>query len=108
MILEILISLFLIAGSLLIFVASIGILRLPDIYMRMHALTKASSLGIMFLLFGAMLYYPTFSVILKAFAIIIFLYLTIPVSANLLGKSALEMNAFQWTKKNKMEKDDGR
>lgn len=98
MIIEILISLFLLAGSLLIFIASIGILRLPDIYMRMHALTKASSLGIMLLLIGVMIYYPSFSVIIKSFAVIIFLYLTIPVSANLLGKSALEMDAFRWTK----------
>ncbi len=106
MINEIIILVFLISGSLLIFIASIGILRLPDIYMRLHASTKATSLGVMLLLTGAMIYYPTFSVIFKSLAIIIFLYLTIPVSANLLGKSALEMNAFRWTIGEKKKPDE--
>ena len=106
MINEIIILVFLISGSLLIFIASIGILRLPDIYMRLHASTKATSLGVMLLLTGAMIYYPTFSVISKSLAVIVFLYLTIPVSANLLGKSALEMNAFQWTKGKKKKPDE--
>lgn len=105
MINEIIISVFLISGSLLIFIASIGILRLPDIYMRMHASTKATSLGVMLLLTGAMIYYPTFSVIFKSLAVIVFLYLTIPVSANLLGKSALEVNAYRWTKTKKKSPD---
>ena len=98
MIQDILVSIFIIIGSLWMLIASIGIIRLPDIYMRIHALTKSSSLGLMFLLFGVMIYYPGFSVIIKSFAIIVFLYLTLPVSANLLGKSAIDSNAFFWKK----------
>ncbi|MFW5821139.1 MAG: monovalent cation/H(+) antiporter subunit G [Bacteroidota bacterium] len=106
MIREIIISVFLISGSLLIFIAGIGILRLPDIYMRMHALTKATSLAIMLMLIGAGIYFPVLSVFFKALIIIVFLYLTIPVAANLLGKSFLEMKSPQRTRKKKKEADE--
>lgn len=100
MISEIISSIFLLAGAFLILIASIGILRMPDIYMRMHAATKAVSLGIMLMLMGISVYYPQFSIIIKSLAIIIFLYLTMPVSASLLGRSSLEMNLPQWKRKN--------
>lgn len=106
MIREIIISVFLIAGSIFIFIAGIGILRMPDIYIRMHALTKATSLGIMLLLIGGSFYFPVFSFIFKSLAIIVFLYLTIPVSAHLLGKSFLEMKSSQSTLKKKKEADE--
>ncbi len=105
MIREIIISVFLISGSLFIFIAGIGILRMPDIYMRMHALTKATSLGIMLLLIGGSIYYPVPGVVLKSLAIIVFYYLTIPVSAQLLGKSFLEMKPFDSNKKKKKKKE---
>ncbi len=98
---EIITSIFILAGSFFILVAAIGLLRMPDIYMRMHAATKAVSLGIMLMLIGVSLHYPQFSVILKSVAIIIFLYLTMPVSASLLGRSSLEMNLPQWRRKDK-------
>lgn len=107
MIKEILISFFVVTGSLFILVASIGLLRMPDIYTRMHAATKATSWGIMLILFGVMIYYPSLGIIMKSLLIIIFLYLTTPVAANLLGKTSLEMGLPVWLKKNeRSEKGD--
>lgn len=106
MIIEIFISFFLIAGSAFVLIASIGILRMPDIYMRLHASTKATSLGLTLLLTGLMIFDPVISTIIKSLAVIIFLYLTIPVSANLLGKSALEMKSFQWQKEKDKKAND--
>lgn len=103
MIAEIIISVLLIAGAAFILIASIGILRMPDIYMRMHAATKAPSLGIMLMLFAAMIYFPEAGLIVKSFLIIIFLYLTTPVAANLLARTSLEMGIPVWLKKEKKE-----
>lgn len=100
MIRELFISVFLVTGSLFILVASIGLLRMPDIYTRMHAATKATSWGIMLILVGVMIYFPTTAIIIKSLLIIIFLYLTTPVAANLLGKTSLEMGIPVWLKKN--------
>jgi multicomponent Na+:H+ antiporter subunit G len=101
MIVEIVVSVFLIAGSFFIFVAGIGILKMPDIFLRMHAATKATSLGIMLILFGVMILYPTAAVIVKSFIIIVFLYLTTPVAASLLGKTLLDMGISFWRKNTK-------
>jgi multicomponent Na+:H+ antiporter subunit G len=101
MIVELIISVLLITGALFILIASIGILRMPDIYMRMHAATKAPSLGIMLMLLGAMIYFPSAGLIIKSFLIIIFLYLTTPVAANLLARTSLEMGIPVWLKKDR-------
>ena len=98
MILEIIGSVFLLAGSLFMLIASLGVFRLPDVFMRMHASTKAVSMGMMLLLVGVSVLIPDISVIGKSLAIIIFFYLTLPVSTNLLGKSALDMNLKRWEK----------
>lgn len=106
MILEIIGSVFLLAGSLFMLIASLGVFRLPDVFMRIHASTKAVSMGMMLLLVGVSVLMPHISVIGKSLAIIIFFYLTLPVSANLLGKSALDMNLKRWVKNKKAENNN--
>lgn len=98
MITELILSFFIIAGSFLMLIAGIGVLRMPDIFMRMHASTKAPSLGIMLILIAVMITFPDIYTILKSLLVILFLYITIPVSANLLGKSSLDMRLPQWKK----------
>jgi len=96
MIFELLISVFMVLGSFLILIAALGVLRLPDIFMRLHAATKATSLGILLLLIAVTIHYPDWTVIVKSLAIIIFIYLTIPVSASMLGKSSLDTDLPRW------------
>ena len=108
MIKEILVSVFILAGSLFILIASIGIVKMPDIYTRMHAATKATSWGIMLILLGVMIFFPFPGIIIKSILIIIFLYLTTPVAANLLGKSSLEMGLPVWLNKEKQYEKEKR
>jgi multicomponent Na+:H+ antiporter subunit G len=105
---EIIISVFVLLGSFLILIAGIGVVRMPDLYMRMHAATKAPSMGFMLTLIGLMIYSPTLVVLLKSIAIILFLYITMPVSASLLGKSSLDMNLPQWRRNKQKEERAGR
>ena len=100
MIKEIITSILILAGALFMLLASLGIFRMPDIFMRMHAATKAVSMGMMLLLVALSVYFPTLPVILKSLAAIIFFYLTLPVSASLLGRTAREMGLKQWRRKN--------
>lgn len=85
---EILTAILMLAGGVFCLVASVGMLRLPDTIIRMHAATKAGALGsgLMFLALAS--YYMELSTTLRAFAAIIFLLLTAPVAAHLIGRAA--------------------
>src|SRR5690606_8370439 len=75
-------------GALFSLIAAIGILRLPDLYTRMHAASKAGTLGSGLMLFAIAVVAFDAAVILRALAGFAFLLLTGPVSAHLLARAA--------------------
>jgi multicomponent Na+:H+ antiporter subunit G len=85
---EIITALFLIFGSLFSLVAALGMLRLPDTVIRMHAATKAGTLGAGLILVGEAIFYAELGIALRALAAITFLLLTAPVAAHLIGRAA--------------------
>jgi len=86
-----LIAIFLLIGSFFTLVGSIGLVKLPDFFMRLHGPTKATTLGVGAMLVASMLYYFTYhnAVRLNEVLIIVFLFMTAPVSAHLMSKAAL-------------------
>ena len=78
----------LVIGALFALIASIGVLRLPDVYMRMHAASKAGTLGSGLMLLAIALFSQDLSVASRAVAGVVFFLLTAPVSAHLLAKAA--------------------
>ena len=79
-------------GSVLMLVAAIGIVRLPDLLCRSHAVAKASTLGI-FLLLAALWLHPTDGPTgLKVLLAVIFQLVTIPLSSHLVGLLTLRKN----------------
>ncbi len=84
---DIFISVLIVLGALLILIAAIGLLRFKDIYSRIHAATKATSLGILLLLVGVIFYFGDWNVTLKSVLIIVFVYLTSPLAAHSIAKS---------------------
>ena len=86
----------LILGALFVLVSAIGILRLPDLYMRMHATTKTTSMGITGILIAVMILFPDFSTILKGLLIIVFIYLTTPLGAHMIAKAGIMLNIKKW------------
>ncbi len=78
----------LLLGALFCFIAAVGLLRLPDLYTRMHAASKAGALGSGLMLVAVALYALDLSVATRAVAGFVFLLLTTPVSAHLLARSA--------------------
>ena len=84
-------------GALAILVAAIGILRMPDFYLRLSVTVKAATLGGGLLLLSAAFYFPEeVSVTTKALAIIFFLILTAPVAAHLIARTAYLIKTEQW------------
>jgi len=75
------------AGALLTLVAAVGVLRFPDVLARMHALTKASTLGFVLLAVGAALSLRTANDITSALLAAGLQLLTLPVAANLISRS---------------------
>jgi multicomponent Na+:H+ antiporter subunit G len=75
-------------GAVLSLLAAIGVLRLPDVFTRMQASTKASTLGLGCLLSGLALEFPELSFVIRAASIGAFLMLTAPVAAHVIARAA--------------------
>ncbi len=90
LIVNIIIILLLLSGGFITLSASIGILRFPDIYTRLHAATKASTLGVTSILIAAFLYLFVKEDIVsgKLLLGIVFILITAPVSAHMIGRAA--------------------
>lgn len=89
MLVEAAVSVLLLIGALFLFVGSLGLAKLPDFMQRLHAPTKATTLGIGATLIASMLYFllveddPSVHELLIA----VFLFLTAPVTAHMLSKA---------------------
>ena len=81
-------SLSLVVGGLFSVLAAVGVLRLPDLYTRMHAASKAGVVGAGLVLIAVALVSLDAAVALRAVLGIVFLLLTTPVSAHLLARAA--------------------
>jgi multicomponent Na+:H+ antiporter subunit G len=93
-----LIALLLLGGTFFALVAAIGVVRMPDIYMRLSASSKASTLGASFILAAVALFFGTTAVTGKVLAIIAFTLLTAPVAAHMLGRAAYFSGVPLWDK----------
>jgi multicomponent Na+:H+ antiporter subunit G len=85
--LEVLIGLLLLGGGGFVLVAAIGIVRLPDLLTRMHASTKAGTLGSLLILVALAIFVGTAPVISKVVATALFLLLTAPIAAHMIGRA---------------------
>lgn len=91
-VLEFSIAALLVVGGVFILVGSIGLARFPDFFMRLHAPTKASTLGVGGVLLASMLWHLSLDQwALRELLITLFLFVTAPVSANLMAQAALHL-----------------
>ena len=77
-----------IAGATLALLAAVGVLRMPDLFTRMQASTKAATLGLGCLLAGLVLSLPELSVFIRAGTVAAFVMLTTPVAAHVIARAA--------------------
>ncbi len=87
-ILEIFVAIFLILGTAIRLLSSIGLLRFGDVYLRMHASTKASTLGIGFILVATALYFGEALITIKLVALLVIYFFTSPTGTQVLAHAA--------------------
>jgi len=80
-------------GAVMILLAAAGLLRLPDVYTRSHAAGKAATLGVCGILLGCALGLAETGAWIRALVSVVFLFVTIPVGAQLVARAALRNGA---------------
>lgn len=85
---DVILAVLILLGSGFALISAIGLVRFPDLFTRMHAATKAGTLGVGFLLIAVMIDAGDLGVASRAIAVIVFLLITAPVAAHLIGRAA--------------------
>jgi len=105
---------FLLAGSFFLVTGSLGIVRFPDTYSRMHAAGKCDTLGVSLMLIGFIIYQGLDLVSVKLILIILFVFFTGPVAVNAIIRAAINSGHKMWTvegwkewKKERIESSEG-
>ncbi|SCY49782.1 monovalent cation/H(+) antiporter subunit G [Alkaliphilus peptidifermentans] len=84
---NLLIVVFFMGGAFFFFVGTLGLIRMPDVFCRMHATTKCDTLGAGLILIGLMLYRGFDILSLKLLLIIMFIWITNPTAAHIIAKA---------------------
>jgi multicomponent Na+:H+ antiporter subunit G len=85
---ELISEILMVAGAAFVALAGLGLLRFPDVLSRMHASTKAGTLGVGLIVVAAAVHFEQLGVTTRAVMIVFFLLLTAPVAAHLIGRAA--------------------
>ncbi len=90
---------FLAIGCFLIIVGSIGVLRFPDFYTRIHPAGKTDTVGQAFVLFGLMIYEGVSFVSVKLLIIIVFIFIANPTATHFVAQAAHISGLKPWRKR---------
>jgi multicomponent Na+:H+ antiporter subunit G len=81
-------SVLLVAGGLFCLIAGIGVVRLNDVFARMHAATKAGTLGLALVCVAVMLLARTWTEVAEALVVFVFMIASAPIGAHVIGRAA--------------------
>ena len=81
-------SLLILSGAFFCLVAGIGVIRLNDVFARMHAATKAGTLGLALICIAVMVQAQTWLQVAEALFVFLFMIASAPVGAHLIGRAA--------------------
>ncbi|MHA6481623.1 Na+/H+ antiporter subunit G [Paenibacillus sp. strain BS8-2] len=97
-IVELVIGVVVLLGSVIAVISAFGLIRLPDVYLRSHAATKSATLGVLLILIGSFVYFWLFQdhVSIKLLAGILFVFLTSPVAGHLNARAAYRSGVSLW------------
>jgi multicomponent Na+:H+ antiporter subunit G len=93
---DVVVSTLVIIGSCFMFLAAIGVVRMPDLYMRMSTVTKAATMGAGMLLLATVFDSGDPAVIIKAAAVVTFGFFTSPITAHIVSRAAYFQGVPLW------------
>ncbi len=85
---EVAVSFLLLAGSLWVLIAALGIVRMPDVFTRMQVVTKATTFGLGMIMLATALFFGWSGESSRAILAVIFIFITSPVAAHMLSRTA--------------------
>ncbi len=88
--------LLLFVGSAFLLLAAIGVMRMPDVFSRMQAATKAATLGAACMLSAVAVHFDDFGVTIRALLVVAFVFLTAPVAAHVIARAAYFIGVPLW------------
>ncbi len=100
-VLQVIAIVLILGGVFFIFMGSIGILRLPDFYTRMHAAGHCDTLGSLLIVSGIAVYLGFTLTSFKVVVIAVFIFLTSPTATHAIARRAFQNNVPHWTKDKK-------
>ena len=95
---EILISFFIILGTFFIATSSFGLIRLPDLYSRIHAAAKGVTMGVACVMVGAIVYFVAhgYGFSGKNLLAVIFIVCTVPAASHMIARAAYHTGVYMW------------
>jgi multicomponent Na+:H+ antiporter subunit G len=102
----ILVTALLLLGVMFSLLAGVGVLRMPDAYMRMQAATKAGTLGVACVALAAAVQFGNLAIAVEALLIVAFFFLTAPVAAHLIARAGFAARVKMWDR-TLVEQEDG-
>lgn len=91
----------LLIGGTFAVIGSVGLLRLPDVLIRMHASTKIGTLACGLMMAGCAVFFADAEITIRVIAIVLFLLLTAPIAAHMIGRAAISTGVELWENKSK-------
>jgi multicomponent Na+:H+ antiporter subunit G len=86
----------LLTGAVLMLIAALGIVRMPDLLTRMHATTKAGALGSGLMVLSVAFHFGQTDIVARAVAVVVFIILTAPVAAHAIGRASYFVGVPLW------------
>lgn len=97
MFMDILTSFLILIGAGFSFIAALGIYRMPDLFTRMQAAAKTSTLGVGCLILAVAAHFGNIGVTTQAGLVILFLFLTAPIAAHMIARGGYISGATLWS-----------
>lgn len=93
---EVIVAVLILSGAALGALGALGLVRLPDVLIRMHASTKIGTLSCGLIMAATAVHFGTAEIIIRAVAVILFLLLTAPIAAHMIGRAAVFIGVPMW------------
>lgn len=90
------VAVLLIIGSLFSLLGAVGVVRMPDLFTRLQASTKAGTLGVGFIMIASAMHFADVGTVVRSLLVILFLFLTAPVAAHIIARAAYSVKVPIW------------